>query len=230
MNVPLFNSYASVILRTSMLRHWMVLELTSLLAEVTSVTSLTWLTPGISARSWSCESYAVYKRRPRSCTEIWRSRIHCSINNVRTIQLYNCRLLAKKPFKVSNEGVATPDIFAWVIWQTQCCSCLFVHGRTVVYRSHYKPPQFPPKIDFGGLNYSLQRLMLRLMLTGPAGLYWGLDRPNRTPSCCVAWQLQHWADPWTRVTYLLILNTRKQLTIYSYRLRLVILFRSLLYY
>jgi len=46
----------------------------------------------------------------------------------------------------------------------------FVSGRTVVYRSHYKRPQFPPKIDFGGPNYRLQRLMLRLMLTGPAGL------------------------------------------------------------
>jgi len=52
----------------------------------------------------------------------------------------------------------------------QCCSCLFVSGRTVVYSSHYKRPQFPPKIDFGAPNYRLQRLMLRLMLTGPAGL------------------------------------------------------------
>jgi len=74
---------------------------------------------------------------------------------------------------------------------TQCCSCLFVSGRTVVYRSHYKRPKFPAKIDFGGPNYNLQRLMLRLMLTGPAGLCWRLDRPNRTPSTCVAWQLQH---------------------------------------
>jgi len=75
----------------------------------------------------------------------------------------------------------------------QCCSCLFVSGRTVVYRSHYKRPQFPPKIDFGRPNYRLQRLMLRFMLTGPAGLCWQLDRPGRTPSTCVAWQLQHWA-------------------------------------
>jgi len=80
---------------------------------------------------------------------------------------------------------------------TQCCSCLFVSGRTVVYRSHYKRPQFVPKIDFGGPNYSLQRLMLRLMLTGPAVLCpavlcWRLERPSRTPSTCVAWQLQHW--------------------------------------
>jgi len=56
----------------------------------------------------------------------------------------------------------------------QCCrprpSCFFVSGRTVVYRSQYKRPQFPPKVDFGGPNYRLQRLMLRLMLTGPAGL------------------------------------------------------------
>jgi len=74
---------------------------------------------------------------------------------------------------------------------TQCCSCLFVSGRTVVYRSYYKRPQFSPKIDFGGPNYRLQRLMLRLMWTGPAGLCWRLDRPGRTPSTCVAWQLQH---------------------------------------
>jgi len=39
----------------------------------------------------------------------------------------------------------------------QCCSCcLFVSGRTVVYRSHYIRPQFPPKVDFGGLSYRLQ--------------------------------------------------------------------------
>jgi len=75
---------------------------------------------------------------------------------------------------------------------TQSCSCLFVSGRTVVYRSHYKRPQFPPKIDFGSPNYRLQRLRLRLRLTGPAGLCWRLDRPGRTPSTCVAWQLQHW--------------------------------------
>jgi len=77
--------------------------------------------------------------------------------------------------------------------QSQCCSCLFVSGRTVVYRSHYIRPQFPPKIDFVGPNYRLQRLMLRLILTGPAGLCWWLDRPVRTPSICVAWQLQHCA-------------------------------------
>jgi len=61
----------------------------------------------------------------------------------------------------------------------------------VVYRSHYKRPQFPPKIDFGGPNYRIQRLMLRVMLTGPAGLCWRSDRPGRTPSTCVAWHLQH---------------------------------------
>jgi len=38
----------------------------------------------------------------------------------------------------------------------QCCSCLFVSGRTVVYGSHYKRPQFPPKVDYGGPNYRLQ--------------------------------------------------------------------------
>jgi len=81
----------------------------------------------------------------------------------------------------------------------QCCSCLFVSGRTVVYRSHFKRPQFPPKIDFGGPNCRLQRLMLRLMLTGPAGLCWRLDRPGRTPSTCVAWQLQHWVQVTTHV-------------------------------
>jgi len=36
--------------------------------------------------------------------------------------------------------------------------------------------------------------MLLLMLTCPAGLCWGLDRPSRTPSTCVAWQLQHWGQ------------------------------------
>jgi len=74
----------------------------------------------------------------------------------------------------------------------QCCSCLFVSGRTVVYRGQYKRPQCPPKIDFGGPNYRLQRLMMHLMLTGPAGLCWRLERPGRTPSTSVAWQLQHW--------------------------------------
>jgi len=69
--------------------------------------------------------------------------------------------------------------------------CLFVSGRTVVYRSHYKRPQFPPKVDFGVPSYRLKRLLLRLMLTGPAGLCWRLNWPGRTPSCCVAWQLQH---------------------------------------
>jgi len=61
------------------------------------------------------------------------------------------------------------------------------------YRSHYRRPQFPPKVDFGGPNNRLQAyVLLRLMLAGPAGLCWRLDRPGRTPSCCVAWQLQHW--------------------------------------
>jgi len=32
---------------------------------------------------------------------------------------------------------------------------------TVVYRSRYKRPQFPPKIDFGGPNNRLQRLIYR---------------------------------------------------------------------
>jgi len=68
---------------------------------------------------------------------------------------------------------------------------LFLAGLSV-YRSHYKRPPFLPKVNFGGPNYRLQRLMLRLMLTGPAGLCWQLDRPDRTPSICVAWQLQHW--------------------------------------
>jgi len=31
-----------------------------------------------------------------------------------------------------------------------------IFGRTVVYRSHYKRPQFPPKVDFGGPNNRLQ--------------------------------------------------------------------------
>jgi len=38
----------------------------------------------------------------------------------------------------------------------QCCSCLFASGRTVVYRSHYTRPQFPPKVGFVGPNYRLQ--------------------------------------------------------------------------
>jgi len=40
--------------------------------------------------------------------------------------------------------------------EEQCCSCFFVSGRTVVYRSYYKRPKFPPKVDFGGPNYRLQ--------------------------------------------------------------------------
>jgi len=76
---------------------------------------------------------------------------------------------------------------------TLCCSCLFVSGRTVVYRSQYKRPKYPPKITYGGPNYMyrLKRLMLRLMFTGLAGLCWRLDRPGRRPSTCVGWQLQH---------------------------------------
>jgi len=95
---------------------------------------------------------------------------------------------------VQNIGIYNPKYNLKIYRPTQCCSWLFVAGRTVVYRSHYKRPQFPPKVDFGGPNYNrLQRLMLRLMLTGPAGICWLLDRPGRTPFCCVAWQLQHWA-------------------------------------
>jgi len=41
-----------------------------------------------------------------------------------------------------------------VLNNTQCCSCLFISGRTVVYWGQYKQPQFPPKIDFSGPNYS----------------------------------------------------------------------------
>jgi len=39
---------------------------------------------------------------------------------------------------------------------TQGCSCFFISGRTVVYKSHYKRPQFPLKVDFGGSNYRLE--------------------------------------------------------------------------
>jgi len=45
-----------------------------------------------------------------------------------------------------------------ILTLSQCCSCLFVSGRTVVYRSHYKRPQFPPKVDFGGPNYRLSHV------------------------------------------------------------------------
>jgi len=38
----------------------------------------------------------------------------------------------------------------------QCCSCFFYSGRTVVYRNHYKRPQFSLKVYFGGRNYRLQ--------------------------------------------------------------------------
>jgi len=72
----------------------------------------------------------------------------------------------------------------------------------VVYRGQYKRPPFPPKIDFGGPNYRLQRLMMHLMLTGPAGLYCRLDRPGRTPSTCVAWQLQHYYHTFGLPSYL----------------------------
>jgi len=41
-----------------------------------------------------------------------------------------------------------------LLYLKQCCSCLFVSGRTVVYRSHYKRPQFPPKVCFGDPNYN----------------------------------------------------------------------------
>jgi len=53
----------------------------------------------------------------------------------------------------------------------QCCSCLFVSGRTVVYRSRYKRPQFPPKVDFGGPNYN------RLQASHVAS---HVDSPSRT--------------------------------------------------
>jgi len=52
------------------------------------------------------------------------------------------------------------NIQYWTYWNgcniEQCCRCLFVSGRTVVYRSHYKRPQSPHKVDFGGPNYRLQ--------------------------------------------------------------------------
>jgi len=52
----------------------------------------------------------------------------------------------------------------------------------------YTRLQFPPKVDYGGPNYWLQAswILMRLTLTGPAGLCWQLDRSGR-----VAWQLQH---------------------------------------
>jgi len=82
-------------------------------------------------------------------------------------------------------------IYQWVwlsLWKTthnQCCSYLFHSGRTVVYRSHYKRPQFPPKVDFGGPNYRLLASHVdwpsRTMLT---------DRPARQdavlPRCMTA--------------------------------------------
>jgi len=54
-----------------------------------------------------------------------------------------CRVISEWPLKK-------------VCSEAQWCSCLFVSGRTVVYRSHYKRPEFPPKVDFGGPNYRLQ--------------------------------------------------------------------------
>jgi len=50
----------------------------------------------------------------------------------------------------------------------QCCSCLFVSGRTVVYRSHYKLPQFPPKVDFGGPNNRLQTSLVSSHVDWPS--------------------------------------------------------------
>jgi len=50
----------------------------------------------------------------------------------------------------------------------QCCSCLFVSGGTVVYRSHYKWPQLPPKVDFGGPNYRLQASLVASHVDWPS--------------------------------------------------------------
>jgi len=94
-----------------------------------------------------------------------------------------------------------------VFLNSQCCSCLFVSGRTVVYRIHYKRPQFPRKIDFGGPNYRLQRLMLRLLLTlltvRPArqdGVYL---RRMTTTALSIAYSLDLFVTVWWMHMYLL---------------------------
>jgi len=111
---------------------------------------------------------------------------------------YLCSIrLEDKVFPLNNcSNVRKYTVWRYLVFSSlhlhiQCCSCLFVSGRTVVYRCHYKRPQFPPKVEVGGPTYRLQRLMLPLMLTSPAGLCWQLDWPGRTLSRCGAWQLQH---------------------------------------
>jgi len=71
----------------------------------------------------------------------------------------------------------------------QCCSCLFVFGRTVVYRSHYKRPQFPPEVGFGGPNYRLQRLMLLAhqdSVDGMTGRHYGALPLQMTTTALIA--------------------------------------------
>jgi len=68
---------------------------------------------------------------------------------VRLLSKFDLRRLCK-----SIGATALPRLVS--VSTDQCCSCLFVSGRTVVYRSHYKRPQFPLKVDFGGPYYRLQ--------------------------------------------------------------------------
>jgi len=61
----------------------------------------------------------------------------------------------------------------------------------VVSRSHYKQPQFPPKVDFSGTSYyKLQASHVASHVDWPSRTL-QLKQPGRTPSCCVTWQLQH---------------------------------------
>jgi len=48
-----------------------------------------------------------------------------------------------------------PDFWTSTDKHDQCCSCLFICGRTVVDRNHYKRPQFAPEVFYGGPKYKL---------------------------------------------------------------------------
>jgi len=95
--------------------------------------------------------------------------------------------------KEATEDVIEPvrDIINICHHCIQCCSCLFVSGWTVVYRSHYNRPQFPPKVYFDGPNYRLQEshvashvdLPSTLLLTGHAGRRLAASHDNYSTDC-----------------------------------------------
>jgi len=102
----------------------------------------------------------------------------------------------------------TWGLFLWMI-TTMPLSVLqlsFCCRQDCSLQEPLKKPQFTPKSLLLTAHTTSDGVLLRLMLTSPAGLCWWLDRSARTTSCYVAWQLQYWplhiAEPYKHQVYL----------------------------